>query len=220
MIHNKCNVPVTDLPEADRVRDDPDDADILKQPGEEENPGQLEDDVDDVPQSSWQSQHRQTKRPGCWTSKNECRWKFPKTRNQISFFYKRPHGTELYHRGQDLVVDNSWIIPYNPTLLVRYNCHINLELFVGNPIQICRHSNAYINKGLDSINLRCVEFGFDETTNTVIWDEPAAYVKMRNIGPHGAIYRILGLSCFQISHSVVTLPVDLENEQFEIFYEV
>ena len=30
-------------------------------------------------------------------------------------------------KGEEVFVDNSMVVPYNPTLLKRYNCHINVE---------------------------------------------------------------------------------------------
>ncbi|XP_060516498.1 venom serine protease-like [Cylas formicarius] len=68
----------------------------------------------------------------------------------------------------------------------------NLELCVGNPIQVCRYINAYVNKGLDVANIQCVEMQVNTTTGTIDWNEAAAFLKMRYIGPHEAVYRILG----------------------------
>ena len=120
--------------------------------------------------------------------------------------------------NRELSTTDGWIIN-NPTLLVRYNCHVNVELFVGNPIQVCRYINSYVNKGLDSVNVRLAELEVDEETGTVNWDEAAAFIKMRFIGPHEAVYRMLGLGVFFTSHKIMSLPVHLENEQMQIYYE-
>ena len=37
-------------------------------------------------------------------------------------------GGEALHNGREL--NNTWIVPYNPYLLLRYNCHINVEICV------------------------------------------------------------------------------------------
>ncbi|XP_060519145.1 uncharacterized protein LOC132697608 [Cylas formicarius] len=91
----------------------------------------------------------------------------------------------------------------------------NLELCVGNPIQVCRYINAYVNKGLDVANIQCVEM----QVNTIDWNEAAAFLKIRYIGPHEAVYRILGNGMFHISHTIEKLPVHLEGEACEIYRE-
>ncbi|XP_060519476.1 uncharacterized protein LOC132697797 [Cylas formicarius] len=95
----------------------------------------------------------------------------------------------------------------------------NLELCVGNPIQVCRYINAYVNKGLDVANIQCVEMQVNTTTGTIDWNEATAFLKMRYIGPHEAVYRILGNGMFHISHTIEKLPVHLEGEACEIYRE-
>ena len=60
-------------------------------------------------------------------------------------------GSEAFHN--DRVLDSSWIVPYNPYLSLKYNCHINVE--------ICTSSKAtkYLYK--------CVSKGGDRAMMTV-----------------------------------------------------
>jgi len=39
-------------------------------------------------------------------------------------------------------LDNRWVVPYNPTLLMRYNCHINVE--VSSSIKGCKYLYKYV----------------------------------------------------------------------------
>ena len=48
-------------------------------------------------------------------------------------------------RGADL--DNRWVVPYNPSLLMRYNCHINVEAC--SSIKAVKYLFKYIYKGHD-----------------------------------------------------------------------
>ena len=64
-------------------------------------------------------------------------------------------GYPLYHRPDDgrafevrgHLLDNRWIVPYNPYLLTRYNCHINVESSV--TFASLKYISKYIHKGHD-----------------------------------------------------------------------
>ena len=46
-------------------------------------------------------------------------------------------------------LDNTWVVPYNPILLMRYNCHINVE--VCNSIKCAKYLYKYVFKGHDRV---------------------------------------------------------------------
>ena len=48
-------------------------------------------------------------------------------------------------RGAEL--DNRWVVPYNPGLLMTYNCHINVEAC--SSIKACKYLFKYVHKGHD-----------------------------------------------------------------------
>ena len=47
------------------------------------------------------------------------------------------------------MLDNRWVVPYNPYLLTRYNCHINVEICSG--VQAVKYLYKHIYKGHDKI---------------------------------------------------------------------
>jgi hypothetical protein len=50
-----------------------------------------------------------------------------------------------YNSG--FVFDNRWVVPYNPYLTMRYQCHINVE--VCNSITVVKYLYKYVYKGHD-----------------------------------------------------------------------
>ncbi|KAI8419999.1 hypothetical protein MSG28_008599 [Choristoneura fumiferana] len=49
--------------------------------------------------------------------------------------------------AQEVVVDNSWVVPYSPLLSKMFNAHINMEFC--NSVQTIKYICKYINKGSD-----------------------------------------------------------------------
>ncbi|XP_004295965.1 PREDICTED: uncharacterized protein LOC101307681 [Fragaria vesca subsp. vesca] len=67
-------------------------------------------------------------------------------------YQRRPNRQPVYLRGRgNMTVDNRWVVPYNPWLLLRYNCHINVE--VCGSIKSVKYLYKYIYKGPDRVSL-------------------------------------------------------------------
>jgi len=49
--------------------------------------------------------------------------------------------------SSSFVFDNRWVIPYNPYLTMRYQCHINVE--VCRSITVVKYLYKYVYKGHD-----------------------------------------------------------------------
>ena len=47
-------------------------------------------------------------------------------KDSYPIYRRRDDGRRAKVRGEEL--DNRWVVPYNPYLLRRYNCHINVEV--------------------------------------------------------------------------------------------
>ncbi|GAA0157577.1 hypothetical protein LIER_14817 [Lithospermum erythrorhizon] len=86
-------------------------------------------------------------------------------------------------RGQNL--DNLWVIPYNPTLLVQFNCHINVEICCD--IRAVKYLYKYVHKGHDKVMFR---ISADNSTSEV--DEISSFQNARWVSPVEAAWRIYG----------------------------
>ena len=100
-------------------------------------------------------------------------------------------------------VDNRFVVPYNPYLLQKYDCHINVE--VCSSVKCVKYLYKYVCKGHDA------------TVAEVSRDEIKEFVDARYLSAHEAIWRILALPLFEVSHTIVRLNVHLPNEQ-QVFF--
>lgn len=105
------------------------------------------------------------------------------------------------------------IVAYNPTLLKRYNSHINVE-FCRN-IGSIKYLYQYLHKGFDRALIKVGQ----ENQEDEIYDEINNYLNMRYIGPTEAAWRILELPMSGRSHAVQRLAIHTQNQQNIIFEE-
>ncbi|KAF7808407.1 putative helitron helicase-like domain-containing protein [Senna tora] len=76
-------------------------------------------------------------------------------------YQRRDMGQVPLGRGRNVRVDNSWVVPYNPWLLLKYNCHINVAIC--SSVKSVKYLYKYINKGPDRVNMMlCPESNIDE----------------------------------------------------------
>ncbi|XP_075099144.1 uncharacterized protein LOC142176012 [Nicotiana tabacum] len=109
---------------------------------------------------------------------NNCKFKYPKDfaeqtskgKNSYPIKKRRRTGEAVEVRGE--FQDNSWVVPYNPFLLCKYNYHMNVE-FCSN-IKIVKYIYKYICKGHDKIAFHI----HDNDTDTNI-DEIKEYQSAR-----------------------------------------
>lgn len=74
--------------------------------------------------------------------------------------YRRKSET-IMHKNQ--LISNEDVVPYNPYLIVRFNCHINIEICVS--IKGVKYLYKYLYKGPDTSTM--VIKGFDEVDNYI-----------------------------------------------------
>ncbi|KAI5433936.1 hypothetical protein KIW84_020970 [Lathyrus oleraceus] len=84
-----------------------------------------------------------------------CKKRYPK-----QFLDETRQGTDSYPEyrrrfdesvslGKDRSVDNRWVVPYNPWLLLKYDCHINVEIC--SSIKSIKYLYKYVYKGPDRV---------------------------------------------------------------------
>ncbi|EEE53106.1 hypothetical protein OsJ_35882 [Oryza sativa Japonica Group] len=145
----------------------------------------------------------------------ECRFDFPRQFNQATqqgknsypLYRRRDDGWRVKIRGA--VLDNRWVVPYNPGLLMRYNCHINVEACAS--IKSLKYLYKYVYKGHD-----CASFSVDPSGEI---NEIQQYRNARYVTPPEAIYRMLGIPLFGIYPVVLQLQLHLPNMQYVTYIE-
>ncbi|KAG5542824.1 hypothetical protein RHGRI_015805 [Rhododendron griersonianum] len=119
--------------------------------------------------------------------------------------YKRRYDKkQVQIRGQ--ILDNRWVVPYNPYLLAMLDCHVNVEIC--STIKAVKYLYKYIYKGHDKIVFKVIA----QRTNEVV-DEIAEFQTARWVTPPEAMWRIYKFHLFDMQPSVITLQLHLEGCQ-------
>ncbi|XP_073137512.1 uncharacterized protein [Henckelia pumila] len=117
---------------------------------------------------------------------------------------KRREGTRVVSNNNDqVIIDNGWVVSYNPWLLLKYDCHINVEVCDG--IKCVKYIYKYIHKGPDRVAL--------ELHNRQNCDEIQQYVDGSWICAPEALWRIYSFEFSRMYPSVIWLQIHLPNEQ-------
>ncbi|GBP26529.1 hypothetical protein EVAR_86031_1 [Eumeta japonica] len=110
-------------------------------------------------------------------------------------------------KGQNVDVDNRWIVPYSPILSKAFETHINVEYC--NSVKSIKYICKYVNKGSD--------MAVFAVTNAN--DEISQYQMGRYVNSNEAIWRIFSFAIHERYPTVVHLAVHLENGQRVYFNE-
>ncbi|CDO77896.1 hypothetical protein BN946_scf184952.g8 [Trametes cinnabarina] len=121
-------------------------------------------------------------------------------------------GYPLYHRPQDgrafqvrnHLLDNRWIVPYNPYLLTRFNCHINVESSV--TFASLKYISKYIHKGHDR-----------GTLEVRLRDEVKDYLDSRYIAAPEALWQLYQFELQGHRPPVMRLQVHLPGRHLVAF---
>ncbi|GFS49746.1 uncharacterized protein TNCV_4344431 [Trichonephila clavipes] len=115
---------------------------------------------------------------------------------------------------QEILVDNSWIVPYSPLLSKIFNCHINVEFC--NTVKAIKYICKYINKGSDQSIFNIRQQG---NVNIDPRDEVQTFRASRYVSSNEAARRILGLPLHERHPKVIHLAVHLPNGERIYFTE-
>lgn len=107
------------------------------------------------------------------------------------------------------VVDNSVVVPYNPALSFRYQCHLNTEICTS--LGSIKYLFKYITKPADHLSVRLSANG--TVDGLPGRDEVTEYIDGRYVTPPEAIWRIMGFETFEKSHTIYRLPIHLPGQQ-------
>ncbi|XP_057444606.1 uncharacterized protein LOC130736847 [Lotus japonicus] len=129
--------------------------------------------------------------------------------------YKR-RTTKITVTKKGVPLDNGFVVPYNPKLLMKYQGHINVEY--------CNKSNAikylfkYINKGPGRVNVQISKDGGGPDKSQV-QDEIKQYYDSRYLTPCEAAWRTFKFDIHDRWPPVVRLGFHLPNQQRVLFKE-
>ena len=138
-----------------------------------------------------------------------CTKKFPKEFSNHTIFseggyplYKRPdNGRVIVKNGKPL--ENRWVVPYNSFLLIKYRCHINVEVCVS--IKSVKYLFKYVYKGHDCANME------------IIVDTIKQFLDCRYLCAPEAAHRIFEFKMRHLTHSVDQLPIHRPDMQSVFF---
>ncbi|XP_076922617.1 uncharacterized protein LOC143584446 [Bidens hawaiensis] len=128
--------------------------------------------------------------------------------------YKRS-AYEFSVKKNDIEVDNAYVVPYNRTLSLLFNAHINVEYCGWN--MMIKYLFKYVSKGSDRIHFKITQsihkVDTDQNSLSVTCNEIDNFVDGRFICPHEAAWRIFNFPIHHRYPAVQVLAVHLENMQ-------
>ncbi|XP_074305530.1 uncharacterized protein LOC141640746 [Silene latifolia] len=119
-------------------------------------------------------------------------------RDSYPIYCRRHTGLEVTVRGSR--INNQWVIPYNPFLLGKYVCHLNVEIC--STIKAVKYMYKYVYKGHDRISFAVTDLSGSGQES---FDEITAYQSARWISPPEAAWRIFRFHLNDIHPNVVPL---------------
>ncbi|XP_068323280.1 uncharacterized protein [Pyrus communis] len=111
-------------------------------------------------------------------------------------------------RNIEVEIDNRWVVPYNPWLLLKYDSRINVE--VCSSIKCVKYLYKYVYKGPDRVSLK-VRLGPS-------YDEISKYLDARWIYASEALWKFFSFPMNRIYPSVERLQVHLPNRHQVRYY--
>ncbi|RXK40560.1 hypothetical protein M231_02212 [Tremella mesenterica] len=149
----------------------------------------------------------------CMTS-GQCKSRYPRPfQDETSL---GDDGYPTYRRRRDgrtverdgFTFTNQWVVPYNPLLSMKYDCHLNVE--IASAFAAVKYLFKYVYKGGDRS-----AFVIHEPGDPV--DEISDYLDGRYISPAEACYRLFAFEISEHSPSVTRLVVHTPGDQPVLF---
>uniref|UniRef100_A0AC35EXX2 Helitron helicase-like domain-containing protein n=1 Tax=Panagrolaimus sp. PS1159 TaxID=55785 RepID=A0AC35EXX2_9BILA len=137
------------------------------------------------------------------------------------------------NNGRQVDVTNQYVVTHNRYLLLKYNCHINIEHCGGSGA--LKYLHKYLHKGFDKAfisvrekikvgqklqrNAKTASTSSSNDPDTVDYNEFHQFRLLRVLGASESMARILSLPITKQSHVVTELPVHIQDEQNIVFDE-
>ena len=106
--------------------------------------------------------------------------------NGYPVYRRRQRGTKggfianIGKKGRHFIIDNRWVVPYNPYLIKRYRGHINVEIC--SSIMSVKYLYKYILKGNDTATFEIVTYDGEKETR-LNYDEISQFIHTRYVTP-------------------------------------
>ncbi|XP_071697343.1 uncharacterized protein [Rutidosis leptorrhynchoides] len=128
--------------------------------------------------------------------------------------YRRRNNGVKVTKGK-ATFDNSFVVPYNRYLLLKYNAHINVKWY--NRSRAIKYLFKYLNKGPDRATIVIQEnisnTGDTQSEKIVEVDEIKNYLDCRYLSPCEAVWRMFSFDIHYSKPSVIKLSYHLPNQQ-------
>ncbi|XP_021732326.1 uncharacterized protein LOC110699144 [Chenopodium quinoa] len=146
-------------------------------------------------------------------SPGRCKYGYPKqlcdeTKNSSDGYplYRR-RGTGETVTVRRTIMDNKWVIPYNPYLSSYSDCHLNVE--VCSTIEAVTYLYKYVYEGHDRVSFNIVR----SEENVPVQNEIQQYQSDRWVSPCEAAWRLFGFDMYEMHPPVLPLPVHFPYSQ-------
>ncbi|XP_045829948.1 uncharacterized protein LOC123921446 isoform X3 [Trifolium pratense] len=110
---------------------------------------------------------------------------------------------------KDVQLDNRSVVPYNPSLIMKYQAHVNIEFC--NKSNCIKYLFKYITKGVDRVTAT-LQVGDEEVV-----DEIQQYYDCRYLSPSESIWRLFAFDIHRRWPPVQRLTFHLRDEQRVVF---
>jgi len=132
-------------------------------------------------------------------------------------YRRRDNGREVVkkYNGRSITITNKNVVPYNPILLIEFNCHINVE--VVSSISSVKYLFKYLHKGDPMSCMTLQNSSSMEQDENNKYDETKKFINGRYISAGDACWRILGFPLIERDFIVERLPIHLPNMQSIVF---
>lgn len=136
-----------------------------------------------------------------------------KVRIRTPIYRRRDDGRKEIIRGH--ILDNQWVVPYNPCLLRTFNCHINVEAC--SSIKSVKYLFKYIYKGHDRASVAVREAGKKDDKGNI--DEITQYKEARWVTPPEAMWRIYSFDLSKNHPQVQQLQLHLPDMHMVTYHK-